>query len=97
MSFSLKRQLIDFHCSLCDSKSSQIFQNLLSILVELNNAAVLMVSARPLISNDPCPVFNPLKIVLSAQITIGIPSLSYSIDFSVLCRGSSFCLFFYFL
>ena len=41
-----------FHWTLIDSKSLQISRTLLSILADLSNAVVWMVSARPLISNS---------------------------------------------
>ena len=46
---------------LSDSKSPQISRTLLSILVDLNNAVVWMVSTRPLISKSFSPCINPLE------------------------------------
>ena len=60
-----------FHWSLSD-KSSQIPWNLLSILVDLNNVVVLMVSSRPLISKSSNPFTNPLVTVPRIPITIGV-------------------------
>ena len=54
-----------FHWSLNNSKSPQVSWTLLSILADLNNAVVWMVSACP-------PTSKPLEIVLSAPITIGV-------------------------
>ena len=61
-----------FHWSLSDNKSSQVFRTLLSILADFNNAAVWMVSPRPLISSSSSSCINSLLIVPSAPITIGI-------------------------
>ena len=60
------------HWSLSDSKSPQISRTLLSILADLSNAIVWMVSTCPLISKSfsPCP--NPLVTALRAPIIIGI-------------------------
>ena len=60
-----------FHWSLSDSMS-QDFMTLLSILANLNNAVVLMVSTCPLISKSSSLFTNPLGIVPSAPITISI-------------------------
>ena len=70
MSFS--HQLIAFHWSLSDSKSPQISRTLLSILGDLNNAVVGMVSTRPLISKSSSPCTNHLVTVPSTSITIDI-------------------------
>ena len=56
------KQMIDtklnlvFHWSLCDSESPKISRTLLSILTDLNNDVVWVVSIRPLIINPPVPV-----------------------------------------
>ena len=61
-----------FHWSLRGSKSPQVSGTPLSILADLNNAVVWVVSARPLISKS-CNIFTkPVGIVPSAPITIGI-------------------------
>ena len=59
---------MNFNWRLCDSKSPLVSRTLLSILVDLNNAEVWMVSTRPLISKSS----SHLLIVPSASITIGI-------------------------
>ena len=71
-SFSHQRWLMVFHVSLIDRKSLQVSRTLLSILPDLNNDVVQMVSARPLISNSSSSFTKPLEIVLSSPITIGI-------------------------
>ena len=59
------------HWSLSVSESPQVSRTFLSILANLNNAVVRMVSTCPLISKSSSPFTNPLEIVLSAQTTIG--------------------------
>ena len=61
-----------FHRSLSDSKSLLVSGTLLSILVDLNNVVIGMVSILPLISNSSTPFTNPLENIPSAPITIGI-------------------------
>ena len=61
-----------FYWSLRKSKSPQVFRNLLSILTDLNNAVVWMVSTCPLISKYSNLFAKFLGIVPSALITIGI-------------------------
>ena len=60
-----------FLWSLSDSKS-QVSRTLLSILANLNNAVVWMVSTYPPISKSSSPFINPLVIVPRAPITIDI-------------------------
>ena len=61
-----------FHWSLSDSKSPQVSRTLLSILTDLNNVIVWMVSIRTLISKSFNPFNNPSVTVPRAPITIGI-------------------------
>ena len=61
-----------FHWSLSDSNSSQVSGTLLSVLADLNNAVVWMVSTCPIISKSSSPFNNPLMTVPRAPITIGI-------------------------
>ena len=61
-----------FHCSLNDCKSPQVSRTLLSILADLNNAIIWMVSTRTLFSKSFSPCNNPFVTLLSAPITIGI-------------------------
>ena len=58
-----------FHWSLNDSKSPYVSRTLLSILADLNNTVVGMVSSRPAISKS-CPFNNLLVTVPRATITI---------------------------
>ncbi len=58
--------------SLSDKKSPQLSRVLLSILADLNNAVVWMVSIRPVISKSSSPCTNPSATVPRAPITIGI-------------------------
>ena len=61
-----------FHWSLSDNMSSQVSRTLLSILADLNNAVVWMVSTRALISSSSSPFTDSLVAVPSALITVGI-------------------------
>ena len=58
--------------SLSDIKSPQVSSNLLSILANLNNAVVWIVSNRPNISKSSSPCTHSLMSVPRARITIGI-------------------------
>ena len=75
-----------FHWSLSDNKSLQVTRTLLSILTELNNAGVWMVSTCLLISKSS----SCLVTVPSASITIGITVTFKFHSFSVLQLGPSF-------
>ena len=57
--------------SLSDSMSPQVSRTLLSILADLNNVLVWMVSIRPLIFKSSSPFNNDLMTVPKAPITIG--------------------------
>ena len=59
------------HWSLSDSKF-QVFRTLLSIVADLNNAIVWMVSSRPLILKLSSPFINLSVTVSRAPITIGV-------------------------
>ena len=58
------------HWSLSDNKSPQVYRTLLSIMADLNNAVVWMVSTRPLISKSSSPYTHYLVTVPRAPITI---------------------------
>ena len=60
------------HWSLSDNESPQVSRTLLSILTDLINAVVWMVSTRPVISKSSSPLNNPLVTVPRAPIIIGI-------------------------
>ena len=61
-----------FHRSLSDSKSPQVSRTFLSILTDLNNAVVWVVSTRPLISKSSSTCINPFLTVPRSPITFGI-------------------------
>ena len=71
-SFSHQRQLMIFHWSLSGSKSPQVSVTLLSILTDLNNAVVLIIFIRRVISKPIPPCTNPLVTLPRARIKIGI-------------------------
>ena len=56
----------------------QHVSSILSILADLNNPVVWVVSTHPLISKSPSPCTNPLVTVPGARITIGIVVVSYT-------------------
>ena len=58
--------------SMSDNKSSQIFRTPLSILSDINNAVVSIVSTCPLISKSSSPFISPSEIVPSASLITGI-------------------------
>ena len=60
------------HWRLSESKSPQVSRILLSIMTDLNNTAVWMISTSPIISKFSTPYINPLVTVPNSQITIGI-------------------------
>ena len=61
-----------FHWSLSNRKSPQISWTLFSILTDLNNITVWMVSTCPLISKSSSPFNNPSVTVPRASVAIGI-------------------------
>ena len=71
-SFSHQRELTVFHKNLSDSKFPPATWILLSILADLNNSVLWMVSTCPLISKSSSPCTNPLMTVPRAPITISI-------------------------
>ena len=71
-SVSHQRLLMVFHWSRSDSKSPQISRTFLSILADLNNVVVWMVSTGPFISKSTSPFYNPSVTVPRTPITIGI-------------------------
>ena len=84
-----------FYWSLIDNKSSQVFRTLLSILVDLDDVIVWMISTCPSISNTSSPLTKPFGIFPSAPVIIGI---TVTITFLlVLLLGLTACFFFRFL
>ena len=63
---------MDFYCSLSDSKSLHVSKTLLSILADLSNAVVWMVSIRPFMSKSSNFFINHLVNIPRAPITNGI-------------------------
>ena len=61
-----------FHWSLSYCKSPQVSRTFLSILADLNNSVVWIVSIRPVLSKSSSPFHNPSVTVPRTQITIGI-------------------------
>ena len=61
-----------FYWNLSDRKSPQVSRALRSILADLNNALVWIVSPRPVISQSSSSCINYLLTVPTAPITIGI-------------------------
>ena len=88
-----------FNWGLSDSKSPLVFRTFLSILADLNNAVVWMVSAGSLISNSSSFLTKTQGIVPSAPITIGVTVtfIFHGFFFLVLRQNLSICLFFRFL
>ena len=78
---------------LSDSRSPQISKTLLCIQADLNNAAIWMVSSRPVISKSSSPCTSPLVTVSRAPITIGISVTSTTFPIAL----QSTYLFFRFL
>ena len=69
----------------------------LSILTDLNNVVVWMVSTRPLISKSSSPSINPLETVPRAPITIGISvTFMFYSFFQFLCKVQILILFAFF-
>ena len=60
------------HWSLINSKSPQVYRTFFSILADLNNSVVWMISTLPLISKSSHSCTNPLVTVPSVLITTDI-------------------------
>ena len=95
LSFSLWRSLKVFHWSPSDSKSSQVFRTLLTILGNLTNAVALMVSIRFLIFNFSRFLTKPLGTVLSSPIAFGITVTLMLHSVFVLWQGPNTYLIFH--
>ena len=85
------------HWMLSNSKSLQVSRTLLSILSDINNAVVWMVSTCPLISKSSSPCTNPLVTVPRAPITIGIivTLMFHSLFFFQFLRKVQVLIFFF--
>ena len=79
-----------FHWSFRDSKSTQVLGTLLSILADINNVVVWMVSTCPFIFKPSIPFTNALWIVPSAEIKSGVTVIiiSHSFFFRSLSKSS---------
>ena len=86
-----------FRWSLSDSKSHQVSRALLSILPDLNNAVVWMVSTRPLISKFSSSFINPSMIIPRETIAIGINVTFMFHSFSISKQGRGTYPSFHFL
>ena len=70
-----QRQLMDFHWSLSDTESRQVFRTVLNILDGLNNTIVWMVSICPLISKSSSPLTKSLGILLPIIINTSLSKM----------------------
>ena len=94
--FSHQCQLMVFHWSLSDSKSTQVSRILLSILAVLNNVVARMVSTRLPTSKFSSPFSNPLVSVPKVPITIDIiVTLMFHSFFNSLARSRYLPYFLY--
>ena len=59
-----------FYWRLCNNKSPQVSWTFLSILTNLNNPVIWMISYRPPNSNSSSPFLKKLRMVTSAQVII---------------------------
>ena len=86
--FSHLCQLMVFYWKLSDSKSTQISRTLFSILADLNNATVWMVSILPLITNSSSLFSKSLGTVPSVPaINVSIVTLNFHSFLSSLARS----------
>ena len=77
-------------------ESPQVSRTLLSVLTNLNNAVVWMVSTHPVISKSPSPCTNPLVTAPSTPITIDITIIfMFHSFFGSLARSRYLSLFLY--
>ena len=85
-----------FHLFLSDSKSPQVSQTLLNILVDLNSAVVWIVFACPPVCNASSSFTKSLVIVQMHQLELVSSSSSWAIAFLVLWKNLKICFFFFF-
>ena len=90
-SFSNQRKLMVFHWSLSDSKSPQVSRTLLSILADLNNTVVWMISDRPPNSYSTSFLSKLLGTVPSVPITTGI-TITFMFNIFISRRSRIFCI-----
>ena len=96
--FSYQLLLMAFLWSLSDSKSPQVSRILLSILADVNNDVVCIVSTRPWFFRSCSPFINPSMTVPSAPITVGITiMLMFHSFFNSLARSRYFSFAFSFI
>ena len=87
-----------FQWNLSDSKSPQVSRTLLSILADLNDVVVWIVSTRSLISKSSSSFINPLVTVQRAPITISINiTFIFQSFFSIPLQGQGIYPSFHFL
>ena len=90
-SFSRQRLLMVFHWSLKDIKSPQVSRTLFSILIDLNNAVVWMVSTCPQISQWPsCFIAFFSSLARSEYLSF----FSFSLIFILWSTGTAIIIFF---
>ena len=84
-----------FHWSLSNSESHKASRTFLSILADLYNSVIRIVSTRPFISMTSSPCTNPWVTIPKAPITVSITVtfLFQSFFFSSLARSMSLSLF----
>ena len=85
-SFSHQCSPMVSHLRLSNAKSRQVSRTLLSILTDLNNAVVWIVSTRPLIYKSSNPCTNPMVTVPREPITISITVTFMFHSFSIPLR-----------
>ena len=85
------------HWSLSDSKSLQVSRSLFRILSNLKYGAIWVVATYPLISKSSRLFINPLGVVSSTPITIGITVNFMFYSFCSLSRSRFLSLFSLFL
>ena len=89
--------LVVFHQSLSDNTSPQVSRTLLSILGNLNNAEIWMVSILPLIFNSFSLFSEYLVTILSAPTITSITITLMFTVFLILRQDPNICLSFHFL
>ena len=97
LSLLLESLLVVFLWSMSDCKSPQVFRTFLSILADINNAVILMVSTGPFISKSSRLFINHLVTASRAPIIIGINvTFMFLSFFRFLCKVELFIFLFNF-